>query len=106
MRQDTRAVGCFAEAHCFRYQPSFSGSGSITFIRDREPEHGTCSGFRPIRPDPAAVMLYDTLANRQSHAAARVLIAAVKTFEQSENLRAVFRIDPDSVVGDRERPPA
>src|SRR4051794_9442617 len=69
--------------------------------RDLEPE-GTPLTRPAIRPDPAAVVLDDSLAHRQADPRTRVVTAAVEAVERLEDLARVLGVHPDAVVGHGE----
>src|SRR5580698_640746 len=71
-----------------------------------EAEGGSSARRGLLQPDTAAVLLHDTLANRQSNAAARVLITAVQALEESENPLRILRLDSDPIVNHGKYPPA
>ena len=57
-----------------------------------------------FHPDASAVAVHDSLANGQTDARARILLAAVQTLEDEEDAFLVFGVDADAVVAHGEVP--
>ena len=51
-----------------------------------------------LKPNAAAVLLHHALADRQSDATARIFVAAVQAFEETEDLLRELRFNPNSVI--------
>ena len=51
------------------------------------------------------IPLDDTLADSESDARSWILVSGVQTLENAEDLLLVFRVNPDTVIFDRETPP-
>src|SRR6185312_5674211 len=68
-------------------------------------KEGGAKPFLTHHPDASAVPLYNALANRQTDAGTRIL-RAVQALKYAEDLLGIFRIDADSIIPDRNEPPA
>ena len=60
---------------------------------DGEAEGRSAAGRRLLQPNMAAVLLHHALTDRQSDAAARIFVAAVEAFEQTEDLFCELRFN-------------
>src|SRR5579863_3735250 len=78
----------------------------IFVLRERwqgEPETGP-GRDRRVEPDPAAVVLDDLPYHGQAYSRAWVTRLVVQPLEDHEYTFGVFRLDPDSIVAEREQP--
>ena len=71
--------------------------------RDCEAKGGAVAHLG-LHPDASSVAFDDSLADRQAHARARVLVAPVQAVEDLEDSPGMFRSDADAVVPDGEDP--
>src|SRR5579871_2825722 len=76
---------------------SRAGTDSLCGLRDGE-EEGCSLARLGLDPDPSAIALNHSLANRQSDAGAAVFVVVMKPFEYTENLLLVARIDPYAII--------
>src|SRR5690348_17086484 len=76
--------------------------GALRRWRQREIETGSFARLR-LHPDAAAVAFHNALANGQSYPCTRIRLA-VEALENSEDLRAVLRLNADAVVFHAEQP--
>src|SRR4051794_1058486 len=75
--------------------------GLLRGARQGEPERAPLAGLA-LRPDAAAVLLDDPVANRQPDPGAGVRPLAVQAVERLEDLLGVARLHADAVVAHRE----
>ena len=73
--------------------------------RDEEPKVRTSAEFG-LNPYLSPSIVDNTLANSETDTSAGISILCVKAFENPEDLLVILRIDPDTVVLDREPPAA
>ena len=59
-----------------------------------------------VKPDSPAVLLHDALADGQADAAARVFLAAVQSFEETEDSLSVLSFNSNPVIADGKHTPA
>src|SRR5262245_29119030 len=72
-------------------------------FRDRKIKSASVAGFR-FHPNPAAVPVDDTPANRQSNPCSRMLPLTMQPLEYLENSPVMFRRDANAVVPHGENP--
>ena len=59
-----------------------------------------------LKPDAAAVLLHDSLTERQADAAAWVAITGVKPLKETKDLLSVLRLNSNAIIDHGEYAPS